>query len=72
MLSKIDEVSLNYYSYYIALHHAKNKDFDKFYLYYQKSKSNLYNNWLPLGEYSNTDLKHEIIKKIQMVYEVNF
>ena len=69
ILSKIDEVSLNYYSYYIALHHSKNKDFDKFYLYYQKSKSNLYNNWLSLDEYSNTDLKHEIIKKIQMVYE---
>ena len=57
MLSKIDEVSLNYYSYYISLHHAKNKDYDKFYLYYQKSKSNLYNNWLSLGEYSNKDLK---------------
>ena len=45
ILSKIDEISMNYYSYYIALHHAKNKDFDKSYLYYQKSKSNLYNNW---------------------------
>ena len=70
ILSTIDEVSLNNYSYYIALHHAKNKDFDKSYLYYQKSKSNLYNNWLSLGEYSNTDLKHEIVKKIQMIYEL--
>ena len=70
ILSTLDEVSLNNYSYYIALHHAKNKDFDKSYLYYQKSKSNLYNNWLSLGEYSNTDLKHEIIKKIQMIYEL--
>ena len=70
ILSNLDEVSLNNYSYYIALHHAKNKDFDKAYLYYQKSKSNLYQNWLSLGEYSNTDLKHEIIKKIQMIYEL--
>ena len=70
ILSKIDEISLNNYSYYIALHHAKNKDFDKSYLYYQKSKTNLYNNWLSLGEYSNTDLKHEIIKKIQMIFEL--
>ena len=69
-MSKIDEISLNNYSYYIALHHAKNKDFDKSYLYYQKSKTNLYNNWLSLGEYSNTDLKHEIIKKIQMIFEL--
>ena len=70
ILSSLDEVSLYNYSYYLALHHAKNKDFDKSYLYYQKSKSNFYNSWLSLGEYSNTDLKHEIIKKIQMIFEL--
>ena len=71
ILSTLDEVSLNNYSYYISLHHAKKKDFDKAYLYYQKSKSNLYENWSSLGEYSNTDLKHELIKKIQMIYELD-
>ena len=70
IISTIDEISLNNYSYYMALHHAKNKDFDKSYLYYQKSKTNLYDSWLSLGEYSNTDLKHEIIKKIQMIFEL--
>ena len=31
ILSTIDEISLNNYSYYISLHHAKNKEFDKSY-----------------------------------------
>ena len=58
------------YSYFLSLFHAKKYDFDKAYLYYTKAKSNFYKNWLNLGDYSNNDLKHEIIKKIQMIYEI--
>ena len=65
-ISNEDESS----SYFLSLYYAKIYDFDKSYLYYTKSKAYLYKNWLNLGEYSNNDLKHEIIKKIQMIYEV--
>lgn len=58
------------FSYYISLFFASKCDFDRAYLFHQKSKTAFYKTWLSLGKYTNADLKHEVIADIQKIYEM--
>jgi DNA-dependent protein kinase catalytic subunit len=60
----------NIFTYYMSLFYLIHRDYDQAMLYYERSKQNLYRNWLNLGIHS-TNLQHEIIHKIQQIHEIS-
>jgi hypothetical protein len=58
------------FTHHMSLFSIIQKDYDRALLYLEKSKQNFYKNWLNLGIHSS-NLKHELIHKIQKINEVS-
>ncbi len=58
------------FSYYFSLLYLKINDYDKSYIFYQKSRNNLYSNWLNYNNNYNENQKHSLIYQFQLIFEL--